>query len=403
VENSDARSMGERIRAKRSRAGLSLVELAELSGLTKGFLSKVENGHSLLDRRTHIVAVATALRTTPSELFGIPYPLAHPARSIAHDRVVNIRLALMRSSLDRQLDRPLKPLRVLTPQVSTVTELAQNCDYEVCGQILPSLLIELHAHAAATADSQHEGEALRLLADTCHAAFMVTKSLGFPDLAWTAAERHDQVTSRLGDPVYSALSVFLRAHTLMPAGAHDAALDLSDEAARSLEPHLAGNDAAQLYGMHHLTCAFASAVLGDADAAHARLDEADAVAGRVGEGETHHLYFGPTNVGIWRIAIGVELAEGAKVAEYASAIQPGAIRSVGRRASCFADVGRGLAQERGQERQALAAIRQAEALAPQWVPSDPLLRQIVESMVTRVRTGALDDELTGLAWRMGVR
>lgn len=399
----DARTIGSRVHAKRERLGLSLTAAAQLSGLSKGFFSKVENGKLLLDRRSHIVAVSATLKTTPSELLGVPYPVEHPARSLAYDRVAAVRLAFMRSSLDRPLDIPTRPLPVLAPQVSTVIEQAQACDYDVVGQLLPSLILELHVHAATNKGGEGEAESLRLLAETLHAAFMITKSLGFADLAWAVAERHEQVTKRLGDPVYSALSVFLQAHTMLPAGAIEPALADSDAAAAALEPYLDQSEAAQLYGMHHLTCAFASAVLGKSDDAHARLAEAEKVAQRIGEGEAHHLYFGPTNVGIWRTSIGVELGEGGKVAEYASAVRPAGVRSNARRATLCADVARGLSQERGHEREALAAIQQAEEFAPQWVPTDPLLRQIVQAMVERARAAALDEELSSLAWRMGVR
>lgn len=403
MDTSEARRIGDRVQAKRRRLGMSLEVLAGLSGLDKGFLSRVENGKRLLDRRSHLVAVATALRTTPAELFGVPYPVDHPARSVAHDRVPAIRLAYLRSSLDRPMDVPVRPLPMLSAQVSTVGELVQTCDYDLCGQLLPSLLIELHVHCATATGDQARAEALRLLANTCHAAFMVTKSLGFPDLAWLAAERHDQVTHQLGDPVYMALSVFLRSHSLLPAGAHEEALAFSNRAAEVLQPYIAGSEAAQMYGMHQLTCGFASAVLGDADQARNHIAEANEIATRIGEGEAHHLYFGPANVGIWRTAIGVELGEGGKVAEYAVAFDVDAVRSKARRASLYADVSRGLAQERGKERETLAAIRQAEELAPQWVPTDPVLRDIVAGILHRAKATAGGEELNSMAWRMGIQ
>lgn len=403
MDNAEARRIGERVRAKRRRLGMSLDVLAGLSGLDKGFLSRVENGKRLLDRRSHLVAVATALRSSPAELFGVPYPVEHPARSEAHDQIPGIRLAFLRSSLVDPLEVPVRPLPVLAAQVRTAGELSQACEYEVCGQLLPSVLVELHVHAGTATDEQTRSQALRLLADACYAAFAVTKSLGYGDLAWTAAERHEQVTGRLGDPVYSALSVFIRSHTMMPAGAHEEARLFSDRAADALQSTLDNQRAAQLYGMHHLTSAFACAVLGDPDECRSHLDEATHLAERLGECDDFDLYFGPTNVGIWRTAIGVELGEAGKVAEYVSAINPAVIRSVGRRASMYADLGRGLSQERGQERRALTAIRQAEELAPQWVPSDPVLRDIVTGLLDRAKAAAGGEELSGLAWRMGIR
>lgn len=78
------------------------------------------------------------------------------------------------------------------------------------------------------------------------------------------------------------------------------------------------------------------------------------------------------------------------------------VRSTGRLASLYADLGRGLAQGRRHEMQAVAMLRKAEDLAPQWVPSDPLLHQTVASLLTRARAVAGGRELRGLAYRMGM-
>ncbi|MGX9963582.1 helix-turn-helix domain-containing protein [Roseomonas sp. F4] len=44
MEAPEAAGLGERLRARRQAAGLSLAALAEATGLTKGYLSKVERG-----------------------------------------------------------------------------------------------------------------------------------------------------------------------------------------------------------------------------------------------------------------------------------------------------------------------------------------------------------------------
>ncbi len=47
---------------------MSLDTLAGLTGLSKGFLSMVENGHRQMDRRSHVEAVANALRVSTEVL-----------------------------------------------------------------------------------------------------------------------------------------------------------------------------------------------------------------------------------------------------------------------------------------------------------------------------------------------
>jgi transcriptional regulator with XRE-family HTH domain len=56
------------LRRLRRRRGLTLVVLADLSGLSPSFLSMVENGQRALSRRDHVNAVAAALRVAPAEI-----------------------------------------------------------------------------------------------------------------------------------------------------------------------------------------------------------------------------------------------------------------------------------------------------------------------------------------------
>ncbi|MGH3326641.1 MAG: hypothetical protein ACRDPT_02385 [Streptomycetales bacterium] len=153
--------------------------------------------------------------------------------------------------------------------------------------------------------------------------------------------------------------------------------------------------------MLHLTAAYASAVAGDPDTAAEHVSESSAWAGRLGEGDAFHLYFGPANVAIWKVAIGVERGEGPKVVEYVDGVDVDVVASRGRRASLYADLGRGLAQGRRRETEAVAMLCKAEELAPQWVPSDPLLRQTVTGLLARARAMAGGRELRGIAYRMG--
>lgn len=67
----DGRSLGAEIRRRRLDAGLTLVQLAERSGLSQPFLSQVENERSQ-PSMTSLVRIAQALDTTPQSLFTPP-------------------------------------------------------------------------------------------------------------------------------------------------------------------------------------------------------------------------------------------------------------------------------------------------------------------------------------------
>jgi hypothetical protein len=111
--------------------------------------------------------------------------------------------------------------------------------------------------------------------------------------------------------------------------------------------------------------------------------------------------FGPTNVGVRRVALAVELGEGARVEELARQIDVRVIPSAGRQATFQGDVARGLSQERGLEEAAVSHLLEAESLARQAVHTNPYLRATVLDLLPRTR-GRTGQELRGLAHRMGI-
>ncbi|MEI8237895.1 MAG: XRE family transcriptional regulator [Actinomycetota bacterium] len=68
-------SLGGVIRERRQTANLTLVALAERSGLSQPFLSQVENGRATPSVES-LYRIATALGTTPQGLFGSERPVA---------------------------------------------------------------------------------------------------------------------------------------------------------------------------------------------------------------------------------------------------------------------------------------------------------------------------------------
>jgi transcriptional regulator with XRE-family HTH domain len=62
------------LRRVRQRRGMTLAVLADRAGLSKPFLSMVENGHRKLSRRDHVNAIALALGVAPSEVAPSTFP-----------------------------------------------------------------------------------------------------------------------------------------------------------------------------------------------------------------------------------------------------------------------------------------------------------------------------------------
>ena len=80
-------SVGATIRERRLAAGLTLVELAERSGLSQPFLSQVENGRAHPSMES-LYRIASALATTPQALFGGGQAAAQPSVARANDPTV---------------------------------------------------------------------------------------------------------------------------------------------------------------------------------------------------------------------------------------------------------------------------------------------------------------------------
>ena len=90
----DEVTIGARLRTLRRWRGKSQVELAGLAGLSPSFLSMVETGQRPLDRRSHIAALASALKVSETDLVGGPHLTPDPLQSDPHMGIPALRVAL---------------------------------------------------------------------------------------------------------------------------------------------------------------------------------------------------------------------------------------------------------------------------------------------------------------------
>jgi XRE family transcriptional regulator of biofilm formation len=72
VEVEDANRIGARLRAERTRAGLSHARLAQLTGLSKTYLVRLETDRASNPSLEVIFRIAEALDITVADLIGIP-------------------------------------------------------------------------------------------------------------------------------------------------------------------------------------------------------------------------------------------------------------------------------------------------------------------------------------------
>jgi transcriptional regulator with XRE-family HTH domain len=397
----DVRRIGDNVRAARLYRGMSLEVLAGLVGRTKGWLSRVENGHLRLERRSDIRAIAEALQVSPSDLVGEPGPIIRP-KERAYGDAVRLRDVLLDTSLDDPPDVPARPLGALTELIEgRIRRQRRASDYPGLGVTLPPVVAELHVHAAE-GDEAQRAAALRLLVETCTAATFMLRNLGQVDLAWIAADRAGHAARLLDDPVMTAAAAFARAHS-RPAAALSRPMREAARTAGRLEPHL-GDDrtAHEVYGMLQLSAALACQVQADHAAAARHVEEAERTAARIGEQPESSpgdgwQSFGAANVGVWRAMLAVEAADPETAVDAASRVDVEALPSKTRRAALFIEKARAFAML-GKPREAVRELRQAEKHAPVKVYKNPLVRDLVADLHDR----AVNRDLRGLAWRMNL-
>jgi hypothetical protein len=138
---------------------------------------------------------------------------------------------------------------------------------------------------------------------------------------------------------------------------------------------------------------------GDARTAYRNLDRARQMAARLGAGRNdYNTEFGPANVELFEIAVAVELGDAGRALRAAEAIDTAGLSSE-RRTRMLMDVARAHAQRR-QVPDAVAALRQAEQIAPELLHGHYLVRQIVSDLLTMQDPPG--EELRSLSVRLGI-
>lgn len=402
----DEVTIGARLRTLRRWRGKSQVELAGLAGLSPSFLSMVETGQRPLDRRSHIAALASALKVSETDLVGGPHLTPDPLQSDPHMGIPSLRVALQTNTLTTPAVDQARPLSELAHVVADKIEPSRRaCNYVVAGQLLPDVLDELHYHVAAAADEAAEQLALQSLVEACVCATFTAKNLNYTDLAHLAALRAEEAAVRLNDPIYKGKADFVWLLTLPRAGSWNRNLIAAERVADTLQPHAADPLGLQVLGMITLTASLAAASVQRGDTAQHWLSEATGIAERIPDQPMANWQsFSTTNVNIWRVSVGVERGEAGptmlKLAEQVSL--DGLDKRSSRRADFFADVGRGLAREPRTRGDAVRWLRRAEEAAPQRIRNSAPVRETVSYLLNRARAAAGGPELRGMAARMGL-
>jgi len=397
-----AKALGRRVREVRSWRQLTLREAAGLAGLSFSFWGQMERGDKAVTNRKTLEAMASALRVHPTELTGQPWTPHDADDADAHAGLMAIEIALERYELGTEPEVPARAWPQIQADLDRLIKITHwTSDHAVMGELAPAVIGELHG--AYLRLPQQRREVLLGLMNAYSSAMWSTKRLGGRGLPTLAARSVQHCAEALGDPVWLGYAAWLRGNA---TGQLDRAAQYrrSVTVAETLTGQLDSGDALQAYGMLHLSAALAASAQAESATAATHLQEASALAARMDTevGTWAHLWFGPTNVGIWKTSLALEIGEHGQALEAAKTVHPELLPGGVRQAEFWAEVGRALVATKKTREKGVRVLLHAEQLAPQLIRTDVFVRETVADLLRQARRDAGGRELRGLAWRMGV-
>jgi transcriptional regulator with XRE-family HTH domain len=388
-------TVGDTIRARRLMRGWSVRYAASRAGVSHATWSRIERGRQTADNRFMIAAIAEALECSPTDLAGIGVPAADRSALAAHAGVLAIRQALVDIDLDEPPSGPAPSVADQARTLALIDARRQSCDYAGAARLIPELLRGLHTETAGP----DRAAALRLLCEATFIASSVLRNLGCPAEAWVGASRCHEAAVASADPVLRGYAAYAQANAANACGSFQRGLTLAERAIDDLGRYSGRTGAIEVLGSLQLICAYASRGRQRRDDSRGWSAEAAALARRTGETTTMGMFFGPTNVDIWRITIEASTGDPGEAASIARATNPSAIAAGFRQVFYYADTARALAALGGHDRSAIRHLLTAERLAPQHVHTSDEVRATAQVLLGRSDRGS---EIRGLCERLRV-
>jgi len=376
--------------------------VAGLAGISQPQLSKIERGRRAVSNRLTLERIAAALKVSSVELIPDIDVVDHDISPDVHTAMATLGDLFGGWRVGEVPDPSGKPLRQVLAEL-TAFHAARNSggaeaagDYPTQVATLAPLIRDL---LAAAADTPMQRQVLPPLLTAYHVAGSISARLRMPGMPALAADRMREVADRLDDPVWGAVGRWARAHFLSGTNRerqYQLAVAVADSAP---------TDRVETRGMANLTAALAAAAQGQGTVAEAHLAEAAALAELiepdVSPWPAGVMQFGRTNVGIFRVSVGVEMGHGPRVAEVAKTVRTPSI-SRGRQASFWVDYGRGLLAGKKTREQGIRGLLHAEELAPQQVRTNVWVRDAVTDLLPVQLSAGMAAEVRDLARRMRI-
>ncbi|WP_030672540.1 helix-turn-helix domain-containing protein [Streptomyces sp. NRRL B-1347] len=383
--------IGTRVRIARNAAGLTQAELAGLLGRTECWLAHVESGRRPLERFSVITAIAHECDVDVVWLLGMPYRLAGDKGAVGHAYIPALRTGLRRAGLILSGHPGLTAqgmpvdLAAAGATLKKANIARQAANLPRVAQLLAPVVEDLNT-ALLTADGRAREQALRLIADAGRTARMCLNQLGYPDLAWSAAEVAAGAAAQLQDPVLQAAVAWDRCGALLHQASTRETVAVADAALRDLESYTVGagalKAAVSLRGALHLRCAVAHARGGQQAGAWERIDEALIDADRLGSEWCDlelHTVFSRGNVLVHATEVGVEVEEPEEGLQRVRGVVLDDLPSRERRTHYMIDRARAL-HFMGRSPAAVVQLRKAAGDAPYYVFAHAMARALVSDL-----------------------
>lgn len=402
--------IGTRVRIARNAAGLTQVELADFLDRTEGWMANVESGRQSLDRYSVITEIADRCDVDVVWLLGQPYRLQRNGGNLAHAHIPALRTGLRRSGLILSGHPGLSPqgprmnLVAMRSRSRKANVARQAADLPKLATLLPNMVEDLNTALLVTQGRPREN-VLRLMVDASRTARMALNQLGYPDLAWIAAEVAAGAAAQLDDPVVKGAVAWDRCGALLHQASLRETVAVADAALRDLEPFATGRSssdkAVSIRGALHLRCAIAHARGNQKTDAWSRIDAALEDADRLGP-EWYdldaHTVFGRGTVAVHAAEAGVEVDQPDKGLKKVDSVDVDQVPSRERRTHYAIDEARAL-HRMGKDASAVVKLRAAAAEAAYYVHADPMARALVSDLA-RVGVPSQAGALSGLIRHM---
>ncbi|WP_277326190.1 helix-turn-helix domain-containing protein [Streptomyces sp. JH14] len=411
MPESDPRATGARIKELRRAAGMSQSDLAVAMERSESWVSQVERGVQPVERLSVLQTLADALGVSVRDVrpdAGTPAEEAPEAQQPVSNDLDALRVALtghpaLGSLFDEPSDGATASVDELRVQIEEVWDLAHASKHAALSERLSSLLPSIEATVRhAPASDRLELHELRARAYQVAAAAFVRQDEA--DAAWIAADRALQAAELAGKPLEVVASLFRMAHAFIRQQRTEQAERAASSAVSVLAPRAESPscppEELSLLGAMNLVLAVINAREGRRAETHQHISRAREIAARLGEDRNDFdTEFGPTNVELHAVATAVDLGDAGLALDVAAGVDASGLSSE-RQSRFLLDVARAHAQRR-HVGEAVAALLEAERLAPEQVHSHHSARAVVRDLV-QLSGNRTPKPLAELAERMAI-